>query len=436
MENLVLKNARILTMNENSDFVRGWISIKGNKISGIGNGKIPQGKKIIDAKNNIVMPGLINTHTHASMNLLRGIADDLPLQEWLFNNIFPIESNFIDKEFVYWGTKLAIAEMLLSGTTTFVDMYFEKDAAAKACEDCGIRGVISWAALDLPTKEDADNIAKKSEEFIEKWKKNSLVVPAVGPHSVYTCSENLLKKMKEISDKYNCLYHIHVSETKNENENHIKKHKKSPIQFLESLGILSSKTLAAHCVHLDKKDIEIIKNKNVGVAYNPESNAKLASGIAPIRVLLNKGVTVGIGTDGVASNNNLNLFEEMKFASLIQKANEMDATVLPAKKIIEMVTIDGAKCLNLEKEIGSIEKGKKADMIILDSDNPHMFPEYDVYSNLVYSANGSEVESVIVDGRIVVEGKKIVSFDLKKVMEKCKKISEKIKKFKEESNLK
>ncbi len=437
MEDLVIKNAKILTMNKNSDILNNsWISVKGNLISGIGNMEAPKAKKMIDCNGKLVMPGLINVHTHASMNLLRGVADDLPLQEWLFNHIFPIENKFINKEFVYWGTKLAIAEMLLSGTTTFVDMYFEKNEAARACEDSGIRGIISWAALNLPTKENPDKIAKKSEDFINKWKKSSLVIPAVGPHSVYTCSEKLLKKMKEVSDKHSCIYHIHVSETEKENKEHFKKHKKSPIKYLNDLNILSEKTLAAHCVHLDKKDIEIIKNKNVRVAYNPESNAKLASGIAPVRVLLENGVTVGIGTDGVASNNNLNLFEEMKFASLIQKANEMDATVLPAKKIVEMATIDGAKCLGLEKEIGSIEKGKKADLIVLDTKKPHMFPEYNTYSNIVYSANGSEVEIVIVNGKVLVENQKIISFDLNEVMKKCRDIVEKIRKFKEASSQK
>ena len=362
MEDIVIKNATIVTMNSNYNILNNsWISIKENKISGIGTENFPEANKIIDAQKKIVMPGLINTHTHASMNLLKGIADDMHLNEWLFKNIFPLEDKFVNEDFVYWGTKLAIAEMLLSGTTCFNDMYYFPNKAAEAAKDCGMRAVIASAVTDINSEIEKE--IQKTEEFLSNWKDDSLISPSTGPHSIYTCSPELLKRMKEIADKNKVIYHIHVSETEKENNDSIDKTGKSPFEYLNNLGILSSSVLAAHCVHLSENDIRIIKKYNIKIAHNPISNAKLASGTADIQRFLYNNIIVSLGTDGSASNNNLNLFEEMKFASLIQKAMNLDPTILPAKSVIEIATINGAKALSMENKIGSIEIGKLADLI-------------------------------------------------------------------------
>ncbi len=427
---LVVKNGTILTFDSEATLLdEGWLSVKDNKIDGLGKGKPPAAKHTIDATGKVVMPGLINTHTHASMVLLRGLADDLPLHEWLFNNIFPIENKFARGDFVYWGTKLAAAEMLLSGTTTFNDMYYEPDMICKAAKEAGIRAVVSPAALDLPARGEPKAITNGVKKFMEKWAGDGLIVPSTGSHAIYTCSPELLMMLAKLAEEKGTVYHIHLSETEGEVKDSLKKHGKSPVEYLESLGVLSPRVLAAHCVHLSEEDIRILKKHDVKVAHNPESNMKLASGIAPIADLTRLGVCVSIGTDSAASNNNLNMFEALRLASFLQKISTKEPTVIPAKQALDMATIEGARALGLEGKIGSLETGKLADIIIIDLSVPNMQPLYNIYSQLAYSATGSEVETVIVNGKVVVRYGKVVSFDLGETVEKVREIAERIKGF-------
>jgi 5-methylthioadenosine/S-adenosylhomocysteine deaminase len=408
---------------------KGYILIEKDRIKEIGEGEYKKEdyKIKIDASNSIIMPGLINTHTHISMTFLRGVADDLPLEKWLKEYIWPIESKFLSKEFVYYSSCLGIAEMLLGGITSFCDMYFFCEEIAKACEDIGIRGFITPGILDFETPyfKNSEEAIQIAENFIKNYKKHDLIHPGIAPHSVYTCSLNTLKKCKGISEKYDVIIHMHLSETKNEYEESVKKFGLSPVKYLEKNGILCEKFLGAHCVWFDDEDIEIFKQRNCSISHNPESNLKLGSGIAPIKKFLDKKINVSIGTDGAASNNNLDLFEAMRITALIHKGINLNPELLPAEEILKMATIYASKCLNFE-EIGEIEQGKKADIIIIDISDLPTTPFYNPYSALVYSLNSNQVKHVIVNGKIVVENREIKNLDLEKIKRIANEFKEKI----------
>lgn len=439
---ILIINANILTMDNNFNHYKknGFIIINNSKIVEIGTTDIDkiselkqngyEIKKVINAKNNIVMPGLINTHTHAAMTMFRGFADDLPLMEWLENYIWPAEKKFITPENVFLGTELAIIEMIKSGTTTFNDMYFFEDEVAKASKKIGMRAIVGEGMLDIPvsfskTKE------KYHVELIEKYLNDDLITPSVVTHSPYTCSEDLLTYAKGLSDKYQIPMHIHISESEFEFNKFNTEKKSTPVEYLDKINFLNERTIAVHSVILSDNDIKIYKKNRVGVSHNIKSNLKLANGISPVNKLLTNGISVGLGTDGPASNNNLDLFEEMKFVSLVHKFANKNTTVLDARTILKMATFDGAKVLGMDKKIGSLEVGKKADIIIIDIENkPHLTPMYNECSHLIYSANGNDVKTVIINGKIVMEHRNIINIDEIEVINKMNLLAEEISKIK------
>ncbi|MDP2862192.1 MAG: amidohydrolase [Desulfobacterales bacterium] len=422
----IIHNGIIVTVNRDFDVINdGLICIKDGKIEIVSSrpaNYIPSGAKdIIDAKGGIIMPGLVNTHTHLPMTLLRGIADDLPLFDWLNRYIFPLEAKYMNPDNVKLGSLLGCAEMLLSGTTTCCDGYFHEDAVAQAALESGIRGVFGQGVIDFPAPgipDPADNI-KTASRFAEKWQNaSSLIRPSVFCHSPYTCSEETLEKAKQIACANNLLFQIHTSETKNEFDMIMSKHGVSPVKYLERTGLLDERTLLVHSVWVDEEDIRIISGHGSKISHNPQSNMKLASGIAPVPEFLKNEITVGLGTDGCASNNDPDLFKEMDVAAKIHKVNLLDPTVMDAKTVLQMATIKGAKAIGLEGETGSIEKGKQADIIIIDTDSPHLIPMYNPVSHIVYSATGSDVRDVLVSGKITVRDKKILSLDIDDIMDK------------------
>ncbi|MGD9033421.1 MAG: amidohydrolase [Desulfobacteraceae bacterium] len=430
---LLIKNGTILTMDPQNAIIKdGILGIKGDTISYIGsrNGKEFQGKRIIDAKGGLILPGLINGHTHAAMTLFRGLADDLPLMEWLNNYIFPAESR-MDADFVYSGTLLACAEMIMSGTTTFCDMYLFEDEVARAAKEAGMRSLVGEVLYDFdsPNYGPIQNGLKYTEDLINKWQGDPLVSIAVEPHSLFTCSPKLLSTTNELALKYNVPLVIHVAETRSELDEVNKRYGKGPVQHLKTLGLLGPHLIADHCVHLGEKDIKMFAENEVKAIHNPESNMKLASGIAPIPDMLKSNVTVGLGTDGCASNNNLDLFAEMDMAAKLHKINSMDTTVMDALTVMRMATVEGAKALGMGDVTGSLEKGKKADVIILDTKKPHLTPMYNPFSHLVYAARGNDVTHSIINGRLLMENRKLLSIDLYEIMEKARQKSQDVRRW-------
>lgn len=416
MEKILIKDCQYLAFRNNRISVEdGDILISGNIIEKIGRNVSLPGVKIIEGKDSFVMPGLVNTHSHAAMSLLRSYADDMELKPWLEEKIWPAEEN-LRGEHVYWGSMLAFLEMIKSGTTTFADMYFYMDDVAEAAIKIGIRGVLARGLIQF-TDPEGKNL-QENIDLIEKYHKkgDGRITCLIGPHAPYTTSPEYLQKVMAAADKQGVGLHIHISETKQEVEDIYKEHGVSPVEYLEKLGLFERHVVAAHCVHVSEKDMDILKKHNVGVCHNPGSNLKLASGIAPVPIMLEKGINIGIGTDGASSNNNLNMFEEMHLTSLIHKGNNLNPLILNAREVLEMATIGGAKVLGLDHEIGSLEEGKKADIIIIDLEKPHFYPKADLISNMVYSAQGSDVKTVIIDGKIVMENYKLTTYDEKEIL--------------------
>jgi len=433
---IVIHNGTLITMNSDFDIIGdGVLCIKNDKLAKIEPRKnyepLPDGKKIIDARGGIIMPGLVNTHTHLPMALFRGLADDLPLSKWLNEYIFPAEANHIHPDSVRLGALLSGAEMLLSGTTTCCDGYFHEDHVATVMNEIGMRailgqGVIDFPAPGVPKPEDNVNNALK---FIQKWKyKSPLITPSIFCHSPYTCSEATLKKAKDAADAKGVLFQIHAAETKDEYVSIQTTHHTTPLKYMDKIGIVDRNTLLVHAVWLDDDDIEIIAKRGASVSHNPESNMKLTSGIAPVPALLKAGVTVGLGTDGCASNNNLDLFSEMDTAAKLHKVNAMDPTLMDAVTVLKMATIEGARSLGLQDITGSLEIGKKADVITIDTHKPHLVPVYNPVSHIVYAAQGSDVQDVIVDGNILVKDRILLTVDVENIIEKVIRFSDNIKK--------
>lgn len=398
----LLKNVRYLvTQNQEREVLENVdVLIHEDEVYEIGRGLLDyiNPETVIDCSEKIVIPGLINTHTHSSMTLLRGISDNTVLQDWLENYIFPAEDE-IEEVDAYLGSVLASVEMLESGTTTFNDMYFHMENVADAVEDTGIRAVLSKGLTDI---EDPGDLYE-AEELIRNYAGHDTIEIGVAPHSVYTCSEDLLLDAKELAEKYNALYHIHLSETEKENEDMREEHGMTPTEYLDELGILDDSVIAAHGTHLTEDDMLRLQRTKTGLAHNPAANMKLGSGRADIIQLKERGLEVGLGTDGPASNNSLNMFDEAKLAALIHK--EEDPEALTEQDILDMLTIDAAKALNIDDKVGSIEEGKKADLVTIDLNQASMRPFYrarGVISNLIYSFDG-DVSEVFVNGEKVVE---------------------------------
>jgi len=419
---IVIKNGTILTMDpENRVYEGGFLGVTGDTISVVGEdgSEPPVGKKVIDARGGLVMPGLINGHTHAAMTLFRGLADDLPLMDWLNHYIFPIE-NRMDGDFVYTGTLLACAEMIMSGTTTFCDMYLFEEEVARAAHEAGMRCIIGEVLYDFesPNYGAVEKGLQYTEELIRQWGSDPLVSIAVEPHSLFTCSPDLLAACHDLARKHEVPLVTHVAETLAEIEEIHEKYGKTPVGHLDSLGMLGPHLVADHCVHLDRQDLDLLRDHGVKVIHNPESNMKLASGIAPVPDMIARGITVGLGTDGCASNNNLDLFTEMDTAAKLHKVHSMDPTVMDAVTVFRMATIEGARALGLEQDIGSLEVGKKADIIILDTHKPHLIPLFNPFSHIVYAARGNDVSHTIINGRIVMEEQRPLTLSFPEIFEK------------------
>ncbi|MCD6138541.1 MAG: amidohydrolase [Deltaproteobacteria bacterium] len=422
---IVIHNGTILTINETFDIIdNGVVCITNGVFSRIERRRydrpLPTATHSIDACRGIIMPGLINTHTHVPMCLFRGLADDLPLATWLNDYIFKVEARWLNSENVHLATLLSCAEMMLSGTTTFCDGYFFEDAVASAVEECGMRAVLGQGIIDFPAPgvPDPEKNVDEAAQFIKGWKdKTSLITPALFCHSPYTCSEKTLAKARRLSDETGALFQIHVAETQAEVTRCRQKHHLSPVLYLERIGVLNPLTLVVHAIWVDDADIECMAKRDVRVSVTTESEMKLASGVAPLPAFLDRGIAVGIGTDGAASNNNLDMFQEMGFAARLHKAILLDPTVLGARQVLTLATMGGAEAIGLAGEIGSLEVGKKADLIIVDTSKPHLTPLYDPFSHLVYAASGGDVRVVVINGRIVVKNRKLQTIDIEAVMD-------------------
>lgn len=413
---ILIKNVGLIPMDGKEEWIESTnIYIKEDKIFHIGEIREDiEVEREIDGKNRIAMPGLVNSHTHIGMSLLRNFADDMPLHDWLTKKIWPIEAN-LQAEDVYWGSLLSMVEMIESGTTAFCDMYFFMDEVGKALEESGMRGVLTRGLIE--EEGGSQDKLDETRELFNTWhgRAEGRIKVMVAPHAPYTCSPDFLKRSLELAKDLNTGIHIHLSETKKELEDSLKDHGKTPVQHVNDLGLLDIHTIGAHCVHVNDEDIKIMKEKGLFPVNNPSSNLKLASGFAPIDAMLKAGIPVALGTDGSSSNNNLNMFEEMHLASIINKAVTGDAVSVPAIKALEMATINGAKALDWEDQIGSIVEGKKADLILIDTDKAHLYPHHDQISAIAYSTQGSDVDTVIVDGRILMENRQIKSLDVEKI---------------------
>jgi 5-methylthioadenosine/S-adenosylhomocysteine deaminase len=394
-------------------------------------------KETLSGKNRVVLPGLVNGHSHAAMTLLRGVADDLALMDWLNNYIFPVEVEFVDAEFVRIGTELACWEMIRGGTTTFVDMYYYPDTIAEVIDRCGLRALISTTVIDQrsPDAENADDSIRKGSGFIERWKgKNSRITPIFGPHANYTLNADQLRATREAALEFGVPISIHMSESPFEVQYSKDTYGMTSIELFESIGFLEGPTIAAHVVWPTEAEIPILAERKVGVIHNPTSNMKIASGIAPITDMLKAGVRVGLGTDGAASNNDLDMWEEMRLASFLQKVEQMNPEVLPAETVLGMATSGGATAIGLGDSIGTLEVGKRADLIQVAFDDVHHVPTYDVISHLVYVSDEQDVASVVVDGKVLMREREFMTIDTARVAEEARALAARIQGALEERN--
>ncbi len=430
----VIHNGTLVTVDDRMRIIEnGWIGIHEGVIRAIEStapdSPPPRANMTIDAVGGIVMPGLVNTHTHLPMTLFRGLADDLPLIDWLDDHIFPAEARFINPETVRWGTLLACAEMLLSGTTCCCGGYFHEDAVARTVAETGLRALLAQGVIDFPAPgvpDPAKNI-DHARNYAQRWKGRSrLITPSIFCHAPYTCSDGTLKAAKAAADDLGLIFQVHVAETRFEREQSIEEKGLSPVAHLDRLGILDRRTVLAHCVWVDDADIATINRRGCAVAHCPESNMKLASGIAPVTRMRSAGVMVSLGTDGCASNNNLDLFGEMGTAAKLHKVATFDPTALNAASVLKMATIDGAHAIGLADHIGSLEIGKQADIIILDTRAPHLTPMYHPESHIVYTAGGADVRHVLVAGRQVVRDRRLLTISIGEVIDRVNAIAQEI----------
>ncbi len=432
---LIVSGGIVVTMDHGVVVDDGAVAVKGDTIFAVGPRVEIEAKyagvQKLDARGKLVLPGLINGHTHVPMTLFRGLKDDVMLDDWLREYIFPAEAKNVNEEFVRWGTRLAAAEMIRSGTTTFADMYYFEDAIAEETKAAGLRGVLgeSWIDFPVPDNRTEAEMAAYSEKFLKRWQGDPLIHAAVAPHSIYTCSEKTLKDAAALARKYNAPILIHVAEMKKELDDSREKNGRTPVGYLDHLGILGPDVVAAHCIWVDDADRKILAQRDVGCVHNPSSNMMLASGVAPVVEERAAGMRVGLGTDGPAgSNNDLNMMEEMDLAAKLQKITKVDPQALGSKGALEMATIEGARALHMEKEIGSLEAGKKADLIVLSLDAPNAVPMFDVYSQIVYALKGSDVETVVVGGKFVMRDRKVLTVKEADAVAKAREYKAKIEK--------
>ncbi len=421
---LLIVGGTIVTMDGTRHvYEDGAVAISNDKIVGVGPSaeviKRFTAKRTINAAGKAVIPGLINTHTHAAMSLFRGISDDLDLNDWLTKFIFPAEAKNVTEEFVRAGTRLGLAEMIKGGTTTYCDMYYFEDAVADETSKAGVRGVLGETIIDFPVADNKTNAEAMAytERFLKKWANDPLIVPALAPHAPYTVSTDHLKAIKAMSDRFRAPVVTHIAETQKEVSDITKQYGASPVNYLDSIGFLNNRTIAAHMVYANNAELDILKRRGVGVAHNPQSNMKLASGVAPVPAMLERDIAVGLGTDGAASNNDLDLWEEIDTAAKLHKLFSKDPKTLPAEQAFEMATIRGARALHIDDITGSIEAGKRADIAIVDLDSLNQVPYYNIYSSLVYSTKADDVRTVIINGRLVMLDRRLLTLnesDIKK----------------------
>jgi 5-methylthioadenosine/S-adenosylhomocysteine deaminase len=434
---LLVTGGTVLTMDRAGTVIpNGAVAIAGGRIVAVGpRAEIQRryrGARTIDATGRAIMPGLVNTHTHAAMSLLRGLADDLALQEWLEKYIFPAEARNVTADFVRTGTRLAALEMIRGGTTTFTDMYYFEDVVGEVTRESGLRGVLGETILDFPAPDNktVPEALAYTEKFLQRWRGDPLVVAAVAPHSPYTCSADTLKKCVALAARYKAPILIHLAETEAETGQVRQKQNdpslRSPAAFLDQIGLLGPHTVAAHAVWVDDADIALLRKSGTGVAHNPSSNMKLASGAAPVVKMLAAGVAVGLGTDGAASNNDLDMFEEADLASKLAKLHSGDPRALPATQALAMATIIGARAIGLEGEIGSLEPGKRADLITVRLRTPHSVPLYVLQSQLVYATKACGVEDVVVEGKLLMRSRRVLTLDENKILDEATRIGAQI----------
>jgi 5-methylthioadenosine/S-adenosylhomocysteine deaminase len=430
---LVVRNGTLVTVDASRRVIaHGAVAVDGSRIAAVGTeAEVDaqfRGREVLDAAGGIVMPGLVNAHTHAAMVLFRGVADDLRLMEWLQKYIFPAEKINVTADFVRAGTRLAALEMIRSGTTTFVDMYYFEDQVAEACKEAGLRGVLGSSLIEFPapdSKTIPDALAY-AERFLKRWGNDPLVVPAVAPHSTYLAAPETLKAARALADRYRAPILIHLSESSDEQAQVKERYGRTPTEHLQQLGILRRGVLGAHGIWLTPSDRAILKEAGVGVAHCPQSNMKLASGTAPVREMLAEGMRLGLGTDGAASNNDLDMFEEMLTAAFLAKHASGDPTVAPAPAVLEMATLGGARALGMEDRIGSLEPGKRADLVVVGLDEPRMHPLYDPVSHLVYVAKGADVRHVVVEGRVIMRDRRVLTLDEKAVVAEADRLRDQV----------
>ncbi|SCY00498.1 Cytosine/adenosine deaminase [Alkaliphilus peptidifermentans DSM 18978] len=433
MTKLMIRNVNIVTMNKDKEIIEdGFVIIERDSITYIGSSNetnehnVSNDYNIIDGKGGILMPGMINTHTHASMIAFRSLADDV--QDRLTKYIFPLENIMVDEKLVYSGARYAICEMLLGGVTTFCNSYYFEDEVAKAAKEMSIRAVLGETVVNFvaPDAKEPYEGLKYAERFIEKWKGDDLITPAIAPHAPYTNDSNKLIEAYSLARKHDVPIIMHVAEMDYEQKKYAEEYNMTPVQYLDSLGILDENFIGAHLINVSDEDLDILENKGVGISHNVGSNSKGAKGVAPVVKMFKRGMKLGLGTDGPMSGNTLDIITQMSLVGKIHKLYNMDRTIFPAIEIVEMATIGGARALNIDNVTGSIEVGKKADMVIIETESVNMCPIYDYYSALVYSANPSNVELVIVNGEVLVKDKKLIKNDLMEIKNELLQMKDKI----------
>jgi 5-methylthioadenosine/S-adenosylhomocysteine deaminase len=425
---LIITGGTVVTMDRSRAILDdGAVVVKGDTILTVGPRAELEAKyaaaQTIDAKDALVLPGFINGHTHVPMTLFRGLHDDVTLNDWLYKYIFPAEAKNVNEEFVRWGTRLAAAEQIRSGVTTFADMYYFEDAVAEETKAAGMRGVLGETFIDFPApdnKTEAEMLAY-TEKFLKRWQGDPLIHAAPAPHSIYTCSKKTLQDAAALARKYHAPILIHVAEMKKEWDDSQKQNGMSPVQYLDKVGILGPDVLAAHCIFVDAADEKTLAQRQVGCVHNPSSNMMIASGVSPVAELRAAGVAVGLGTDGPAgSNNDLDLMEEIDLAAKLAKITKMDPLAMSARAVVEMATIDGARALHMEKEIGSLEAGKKADIILISLDEPNALPMYEVYAQIAYALKATDVQNVIIGGRAVMRDRKLLTLNEEEILARAR----------------
>src|SRR4051794_29365447 len=432
---LIITGGTVLTMDGSRTlYENGALAVKGDAIVFVGSTSDVTARytarQEIEARNSLILPGFINGHTHVPMTLFRGLHDDVTLNDWLYKYIFPAEKQNVNEEFVRWGTRLAAAEQIRAGVTTFADMYYFEDAIAEETKAAGMRAVLGETFIDFPApdnKSEGEMLAY-TEKFLKRWQGDPLIHAAAAPHSIYTCSKKTLQDSAALARKYHAPILIHLAEMKKEWEDSEKANGMSPVQYLEKIGVLGSDIVAAHCIFVDQADRKLLAERGTGCVHNPSSNMMIASGVSPVPEMRGAGVAVGLGTDGPAgSNNDLDLMEEMDLAAKLAKISKMDPLALNAKSVVEMATIDGARALHMEKEIGSLEAGKKADFVVIGLNSPNGVPMYDVYAEIAYSLKGSDVETVVIGGRVLMRDRRLLTIDEPRALEKAREYGKSVK---------